>query len=277
MKKVNMLKSALVLIIPIALVLSGCQSNNDANDRGQTNVINDERSDDPSVQKGQELLNRCVKAHGGMAQWQKFDGLEYVMINHGDTIHQLTQLKDRRAHLQSKDFEIGYDGEFAWALPDTSKVPGNSPAFYYNLDFYFIAIPFVIKDPGVFVTYAGKNTLGGKEYETLKVGFGSGVGLTPKDTYYMYLDPETYIFKVLAYSITYFGEDSPVNTAKVYSDWVKVQGLLMPIRMENFEWNEGVLGESKHHLRIFKDIHFLEKITDETQFNVPTGAFKEKV
>ncbi len=272
------MKNLFLFIIPCIVLLHGCQSGKDSenNRESESRKIN-EYSADPAVQKGRELLDLCVKAHGGLDQWNKFLGLEYVMINHGDTIHQLTQLKDRRAHLKSRDFEIGFDGEVAWSLPDTSNVPGKSAAFYYNLDFYFIAIPFVIKDPGVIVTYEGKNVLGGEEYETLKVGFDSGVGLTPEDTYYMYLDPETHIFKILAYSVTYFGEANPVNTAKVYSDWVETGGLLMSTRMENFEWNEGVLGDSKHHLRIFQDIRFLEEISDESIFNVPEGAFKEQI
>jgi hypothetical protein len=228
---------------------------------------------------GQAILEKCVSAHGGFDRWQSFEGLEYTLINNGTPIYQLTQLKDRRAYLKAQDFEIGFDGEKAWARPDLESVPTKSAAVYYNLDFYFLAMPFVLKDPGVFTSYQGTTVIDGLEYETLKVTFGGSVGLTPQDIYFLYLDPTTYILKILVYSITYNdpSKGNEFNSAKVYTEYQPVQGLLMPGKMENFEWHQGKIGKSKHHVRLFEKIRFLKAIPNKTIFSAPKDAVIEEV
>lgn len=232
----------------------------------------------PKEKQGKELLENCLKAHGGMDIWKSFVGLEYNLDDNGKQVYQLTHLKDRRAYLKSKRYEVGFDGKVAWAVPDASEVSGKSAAFYYDLDFYFIGLPFLLKDPGVNVSYAGKTTINDRTFESLKVTFGSEVGLTPEDVYYLYIDPETYLMEILTYSVSYFDkENSKVSSAKVYSDYKKVQGLMMPHKMENFEWKEGTMGKSKNHLRIFSDIQFLKEISNEEVFEVPQDAVVEKL
>lgn len=228
---------------------------------------------------GQNVLEKCIKAHGGWATWQSFEGLEYTLINNGTPIYQLTHLKDRRAYLKAAAFEIGFDGEVAWAIPDLESVPSKSAAVYHNLDFYFIAMPFVLKDPGVTTTYQGKTLIDSLEYETLKVTFGPSVGFTPQDIYYLYLDPDTYRLKILVYSITYSDKTkgNEFNSAKVYSEYQSVQDLWMPGKMENFEWHDGKIGVSKHHVRLFEDIQFLKVIPDMERFTAPEDAVIEKI
>ncbi|RKN76732.1 hypothetical protein D7Z94_23355 [Ulvibacterium marinum] len=232
----------------------------------------------PEEKQGMELLENCLKAHGGMDIWKSFVGLEYNLNDNGKQVYQLTHLKDRRAYLKSKKYEVGFDGKVAWAVPNANEVSGKSAAFYYNLDFYFIGVPFLLKDPGVNISYAGKTKIDDRTFESLKVTFGSEVGLTPEDVYYLYINPETYLMEILTYSISYFDkENSVVSSAKVYSDYKKVQGLMMPHKMENFEWNDGAMGKSKNHLRIFSDIQFLKEISNEEVFEVPQDAVIERL
>ena len=228
--------------------------------------------------KGQLLLEKCLSAHGGIDKWNSFEGLEYNLVDNGKQVYQLTQLKDRRAYLKSKKYEVGFNGEVAWSVPDASQVSGKSAAFYYNLDFYFIGIPFLLKDPGVSVIYNGKYMISEKEYESIRITFGAGIGLSPKDVYYLYFDPKTFELNILTYSISYFdSENARIKSAKVYSDYRKVQGLIMPHKMENFEWADGAMGKSKNHLRLFSNINFLLEIPDESLFEVPEGAVIEKL
>lgn len=232
------------------------------------------------AKKGTELLEKCIDAHGGMDQWNAFTAVEYTLDDNGKEVYQLTHLKDRRAYLNSKNYTVGFDGKTAWAVPDAKKVSGESAAFYYDLDFYFFGIPFLLKDPGVNVTYSGNAKVDGKTYESLKVTFGAEVGLTPEDVYFLYIDPETAMLCILTYSISYFDkENAPINSAKVYSEYQEVQELMMPTKMENFEWDveNREMGKSKNHIRLFSDIHFLKEIPDETIFEVPEGAVVEKV
>jgi len=226
--------------------------------------------------KGAELLDKCLKAHGGLEKWKSFEGLQYNLNDNGKIVYQLTHLKDRRAYLKSKKYTVGFDGNVAWALPDAKKVSGKSAAFYYNLDFYFVGIPFLLTDPGVHVSDSGEQNLNGKYYDVLKVSFGKEIGFTPDDVYFMYLDQETHLLRILTYSISYLNkENAPVNSAKVYSDYINVQELQMPAKMENFEWEDGKIGASKNHVRLFSDFKFLKEITDETLFEVPEGAVTE--
>lgn len=227
-------------------------------------------------QKGIEVLEQCIAAHGSMYKWKSFEGLEYNLNDNGKMVYQLTHLKDRRAYLKSKKYEVGFDGKVAWAVPDAREVSGKSAAFYYNLDFYFIGIPFLLKDPGVNVIYGGRTEVKGKFYETLKITFGKEVGFTPEDVYYLYINSDNNLLEILTYSISYFDKESaPIKSAKVYSDYKNIQGLMMPHQMENFEWKDGQMGKSKNHLRVFSDIKFLDKVPNEGLFKVPMGAVIE--
>lgn len=274
--KTHNLRFRVLQLFCLGLLVFACKSKT----KETSTMIEAVQQEKTSVTKeenpGSELLEKCLQAHGGLAAWKSFEGLEYTLDDNGKMVYQLTHLRDRRAYLKSKKYEVGFDGEVAWALPDAKEVSGKSAAFYYNLDFYFIGIPFLLKDPGVHTSYEGKAVVGEKEYESLKVTFGSEVGYTPEDVYYLYLDPETYVLRILTYSISYFDrENAGINSAKVYSDYKNVQGLLMPHKMENFEWNKGVIGKSKNHLRRFSDIAFLKDIPNKQLFNVPLGAITE--
>lgn len=232
----------------------------------------------PEQKQGKDLLRKCLNVHGGLQAWKSFEGLEYNLSDNGKQVYQITNLKDRRAYIKSKSYEVGFDGKVAWALPDAKEVSGKSAAFYYNLDFYFVGIPFVLADPGVSATFAGQHEIEGKKYNALKITFGSGVGFTPEDVYYMYLNPETHILEILTYSIAYFDrENAGINSAKVYSGWKEVQGILMPAKMENFEWKDGAMGKSKNHIRLFSDIKFLKEIPSMERFEVPENAVVERL
>lgn len=276
------MKKHLLYLIPFILFcLISCKKQKDAvpNDVEKTEAT-EKVSVSPDVAKGNRLLNKCIAAHGGMNTWKSFNALEYTMDNNGKPVYQITQLRDRRAYLESADFEVGFDGDVAWAFPDAKKVPGESAAFYYDLDFYFVGIPFLLKDPGVNATYNGKATVNQEEYESLKITFGPDVGLTPEDVYYLYIDPETHMLRILTYSVSFFdAQNAKINSAKVYSDYQKVQGLMMPTKMENFEWDADTneMGASKNHHRLFSDVKFYTNVPKESRFEVPDGAITETV
>jgi len=274
MKK-HHLKIKTLQLLCLSLLIFGCkQEKKETQTVPETDQIKEPSSIEEN--KGLVLLEKCLQAHGGLDLWKSFEGLEYNLNDNGKDVYQLTHLKDRRAYLKSKKYEVGFDGKVAWSLPDANEVSGKSAAFYYNLDFYFIGVPFLLKDRGVHATYEGKAKVNEKEYESLKITFGSGVGFTPEDVYYLYLDPETYVLQILTYSISYFDkENAGINSAKVYSDYREVQGLMMPHKMENFEWTNDQMGKSKNHLRIFRDIKFLHEIQNEALFEMPNGAISE--
>ena len=262
----------------IILSLACKADRNGRNTPSNEPITKKEKTLSTQEEKGEALLQKCLNAHGGQQLWNSFNGLAYKLNDNGKEIYQLTHLKDRRTFIKSKEYEVGFDGKVAWAKPNAREVSGGSAAFYYNLDFYFLGIPFLLKDPGVNIYYEGQKTKDLHIYEVLKITFGPEVGLTPGDIYYLYIDLATHMLKILTYSISYFDEGSTsIKSAKIYSDYRKVQGLQMPHKMENFVWKNGELGKSKNHLRFFDEIKFLKEIPDESVFEAPNGAVIEKI
>ncbi|MFN7974084.1 MAG: hypothetical protein U0166_17345 [Acidobacteriota bacterium] len=77
-----------------------------------------------------------------------------------------------------------------------TKVEGDAARDYllsaYNLwinDSYWLAMPFKVKDPGVILKDAGSEEVGGIKYDKIQVSF-DGVGLTPRDVYWAYINPD---------------------------------------------------------------------------------------
>lgn len=77
------------------------------------------------------------------------------------------------------------------------KVEGEAARDYivgaYNAfinDTYWLVMPFKMKDPGVILKDAGSEEVDGVKYQKVQLSF-EGVGLTPKDVYWAYLNPDT--------------------------------------------------------------------------------------
>lgn len=239
------------------------------------NLTNDLQPSPKSDSMAIVLLKECLEAHGGLALWNEFDGLSYTMVNNGKSVEQLTHLKDRRAYLSSETFELGFDGKDIWAYPNMEELPGKSAAFYYNLDFYFVALPFVLADPGVILSYGGIREINGVKYPYIRAGYESNVGLSPEDSYELYIHPETKMLDILTYSVTYFDQSKKdqLNAAKVYSEYIDVQGIKLATKMENYRWNDGQIGEATGMVRNIKDLTLIKDMVEkEKMFIKPENA-----
>lgn len=66
-------------------------------------------------------------------------------------------------------------------------------------DSYWLFMPFKLKDSGVTLTYAGKDTMqDGSGAEVLQLTFDE-VGVTPENKYHVYIDPQDHLIKQWAY------------------------------------------------------------------------------
>ena len=65
---------------------------------------------------------------------------------------------------------------------DKTAYEGN-PKFYYNLMFYFYAMPFILADDGIKYTDAEPLVFEGKSYPGIKISYEAGVGESPEDEY----------------------------------------------------------------------------------------------
>lgn len=219
------------------------------------------------VFEAEDLLNQCITAHGGIKKWNSYSGLTYTVVTNAGESQQTIQLKDRRTYHKTEKYEMGYNGRSTWVKGDKDAVPTKNPDFFHNIDFYFFAIPFVIADPGVNLAYSGKMDVKGVSYEVLEVSYGDKVGIAPGDVYKLLINPNTKQMEWLLYSVTFFDKTSKRLSAKHYTGWQEVNGLLVPTIMENYKFENGeVLGEAGSP-RKFKDIKFVKKLKNEGIFS----------
>ncbi len=86
-------------------------------------------------------------------------------------------------------------------------------------DSYWLLAPFKVFDPGVTLTDGGEDKgPKGEPCDVIKLSF-AGVGLTPKDIYWLYVDKKSHLVDEWKYVLD--GENKP-PTAFAWTDWKKV-------------------------------------------------------
>lgn len=168
-------------------------------------------------------LGKVFDAHGGIDNWRAARTLSF---NKGDEAHTV-DLWSRKTMINAPTYSLGFDGKDVW-VSDTIAFKGN-PTFYYNLYFYFYAMPFVLADDGIVYEDAKPITFKGKEYPGIKVSYEANVGTSPDDNYIVYYDAETFQMEWLAYTVT-FRSKKPSDRYNLlkYDAWESVDGFQMP-------------------------------------------------
>ena len=96
-------------------------------------------------------LDRCLDAHGGLAKWRGFAGVEYDLTWKSAkgvrTDHQLFDLQTRSGLITSDKYTLGSSGGEVWVKPGLEALGGTPPRFYMGTPFYFFGMPFVFADP----------------------------------------------------------------------------------------------------------------------------------
>lgn len=194
---------------------------------------------DPSLPS---VVIRMIDAHGGMAGWRTTSTVSFEdeFKSPGDSAATVSRVmvdqKTRRAYL---DFpgtgqQIAWDGKRAWSVNWKQPYP---PRFLALLNYYFLNLPWLTMDPGVKLAVAGEDSLWDDptRYQVVKMTFMPGTGDTPRDTYRLYIDPESKRLKACAYKVTYrsllpdSAESMPEHIL-VYEDYTKVDGMVLPSR-----------------------------------------------
>ena len=138
-------------------------------------------------------------------------------------------LHSRKSVINTPKYSLGYDGKEAWlAQEDSTAFKGNKD-FYYNLYFYFYAMPFVLADEGIVYEKAVPIKFEGIEYPGFKISYKANVGSSPDDNYFVYYNAETYQMEWLGYTVTYFSEKPTEKSNLIrYNDWEKTTGFVLP-------------------------------------------------
>ena len=257
---------ATVLTVVGTLLLNGCTKPTD-----QTTASAPTESVDSSNALPPGLA-QALEAHGGLAQWRAQQRLEYDVYRKGMLLdHQLIALRPRKVLLTGDDYTIGYDGTQHWVSPDTAAFPGDV-RFYHNLQFYFMALPFLFADPGIRYEPLEPRRIRDKTYDGVRIRFEPNVGDAPDDEYLAYFDPDTHHLIWLLYTVTYFdGAPNEKYSARWYQAWHEVNGLLLPERVISYRWEDDALGEVRDTTH-YRNVALSKIPPDESMFLMPNEA-----
>lgn len=219
-----------------------------------------------------ENISKVFEAHGGLDNWNTMKSLEFTMKKpNGDEVT-TTDLKNRKSLIDMPNHSIGFNGEDVWLKSkDTTQYKGN-PKFYYNLMFYFYAMPFILADDGIIYEDVSPMVFEGKTYPGIKISYESGVGESPEDEYILYHDSETYEMTWLGYTVTYFSKEKSKEFHFIkYSRWQKVEDLLLPETLTWYNYDNNLPTTKKNDL-LFTNIILSKEKIDQDIFEVTEGA-----
>ena len=241
--------------------------------------------------EGGRLVLRAIEAHGGLETWYgtRTSAFAWEYSNTGMAFRfKSYQVADNRTRhiyhelqsLGSPDSPAPAEGHFAWNGTDAWIAPASieriNPRFWATTPYYFQLIPFVLADPGLRYTTMPPEDLDGIVYDMVRVGYKSGVGDAPGDTYTLYVDQASGLVRAIRYTVTYFSRrpssDDPPDreTLFYYDDYVTVDGLTTPTRFRGFGFQNGRKGEFKSEAWA-STISFREPF-DVSKLVAPAGA-----
>ena len=90
-------------------------------------------------------------------------------------------------------------------------------------DTYWLLMPAKMQDPGVNLASEGEAEKDGKTYDVVRLTFGDGIGLTPKDTYWAYVSKDSGLMERWEFVLT---DQKPEDReAFLWTDWQSVLGV----------------------------------------------------
>lgn len=182
-----------------------------------------------------EELGKVFHTHGGISAWRK---AQILSFNKGEEIH-TTDLHSRKTVINSPTYSLGFDGKEVWLDEEKAGTYKGNPIFYYNLYFYFYAMPFVLADDGIIYEKSNPISFEGKEYPGFKISYKANIGNSSEDNYIIYYNPKTFQMEWLAYTVTFNSKEpsEKYNLIK-YNKWENVNGLILPQEITWFQKDE---------------------------------------
>jgi len=254
-----------ITILMLAILFGACKNNSETK---PVKVVEDviEKVATPDYP---EAISKLFKAHGTIEKWNTMAHLEFTMKKESGDEKTTTALKSRKSLIETKDFTIGYNGKEPWFKENGDYKYKGNPQFYYNLMFYFYAMPFVVGDDGITYTNVEPLEANGKDYPGIKISYDAGVGESPEDEYIVYYDSETNKMAWLGYTVTYFTKAKSTDWHFIkYAEWQTVNGLVLPSRLEWYKSEGFAIGEKRNGL-VFVDIVLSETEAKDEFFENP--------
>ena len=224
-----------------------------------------------------ENISKIFDAHGGLDTWNAMKSLEFTMNKPNGSEVTITNLKNRKSLIEMANHTIGFDGENVWLKnkdTTTYNLYGGNPKFYYNLMFYFYAMPFILADDGIIYSDSEPLVFEGKSYPGIKITYESGVGESSDDEYILFYDSETNKMVWLAYTVTFFSKEEGAEQElhfRKYNDWQEVSGLLLPKTIIRYNYKDNK-PTTVHSTNDFTNIKLSAEKPDAEIFEAPAGA-----
>lgn len=225
---------------------------------------------DPRLEQP-EAFKKLLDAHGDWSKWINGKSLSFAMV-HETTLeweNHYISLQDRKVRIDADPWQIGNDGEKVWISPNRQAFSGKSVQFYHNLYFYFFSIPYIFTDPGVKVEKTENKLVNGQSYEAFRVSFDENIGDSPKDTYFMLVDPESGRLAWVLYTVTFFDKNNTKMNALRYEDYRDAGGLVFPRILTGYQFENDSTKRVSYQVS-FSDVFLLEEPMDEELFVMPT-------
>lgn len=198
---------------------------------------------------------RLLEALGGR---QAFEGTRFLRFNffgfrthHWDRHTGRYRLEGRNRAGEAYVVLFDTDSKDGRAWKDGAEIAGEAKAEMLKMaygafinDTYWLLMPYKLLNPGVTLRDAGQETIDGTTYDVVKLTFDS-VGLTPGDSYWAYLDPQSGLMERWAYHLESWEADRPKTHWK-WLEWQRYGDILLSSRRENPEsGREATLGDIK--------------------------------
>ena len=238
------------LLIVAVITFSACKENIEATKKSEN--------------KFPKQLAKVFQKHGSLNKWNELNQLSFVKGNEKHVI----DLKSRKSLITSENYRLGFDGSNVWLQQKDSTFFKGNKSFYYNLYFYFYAMPFVLADDGIMYEESKPLLFENKSYPGIKISYKANIGSSPDDNYYVYYNPKTYQMEWLQYSVTFFSKKptTKVNTIR-YNDWVDVDGFLLPNSLTWYKKDaEGNISEPARSATLFTNQKVSKEKLDERMF-----------
>ncbi|AZQ43088.1 DUF6503 family protein [Nonlabens ponticola] len=218
-------------------------------------------------------LQEVFENHGGLEKWRSMQSLTYTMPKpSGDEVHTI-DLTSRKTLIETDAYQLGFDGDSLWLQQDEQAFDPARAEFYYNLMFYFYAMPFVLADDGIQYEQVRALEKDGTLYPGTKISYADNVGNSPEDNYIIYYDPDTKKMAWLAYTVTY-GQDTTSEKYSFihYNKWQDVNGLWLPELLTWYQVEDGQPTVPAGEPRAFNNVDIDASAMGDDFYSKPENA-----
>ena len=210
----------------------------------------------PATRSADDIARRAVDSLAGPA-WEKarYFVFTFNVVRNGASVAAFPQRWDRYTgdyFVSGRDpqgvpfliiMNVNTRKGRAWRdgqeLQDPSTYLENGYRRFIN-DTYWLLMPIKSMDPGVHRESAGERTDScGMKWDVVKLTFDAGVGLTPQDQYWMWVNRDTGLVDEWDMKLTGSKAEDPA-TRVYFHDFRRVGGLLLSTRREIRDKNQEI-------------------------------------